>query len=210
MDLSAVLALTVTSNVLVFMVLILWVSRLLNQVQAEQHGEFLQREHKAKEEGMTDALTGLMNRRGWEMRMKQAEEQCQRLGANACVIAIDLDGLKRINDTLGHGQGDAFIKRAANALRTAARRDDFLARLGGDEFAYLAVGCEPEHAVIVLNRLAMALQKGEVPASLGYAMRDLAGSLSAAFHEADQAMYQNKRARKGGPPPARAGAGVPR
>ncbi|HUS24379.1 MAG TPA: GGDEF domain-containing protein [Candidatus Binatia bacterium] len=196
LDLATALALTVTANVAVFLALTIWVSRLLNQLQAEQRGEMLQREQAVREEGMTDILTGLLNRRGWEMRLQQVEDLSRRNGGNAAVIVIDLDGLKRINDTQGHAQGDALIKRAGNALRGAARRDDYLARLGGDEFAYLAVGCEPQHAHIVLSRLSHALEKAEVQASLGYAMRDLAGSLTAAFAEADHAMYQHKRARK--------------
>jgi len=116
------------------------------------------------------------------------------------VIVIDLDGLKRINDTEGHAKGDDFIRRAGNALRVAARREDVLARLGGDEFACLSVGCVPEHANAVLKRLSQSLQKASVPASLGYAMRDLAGSIGAAFQEADAAMYTHKRARKAGKP----------
>ncbi|MGH8481802.1 MAG: diguanylate cyclase domain-containing protein, partial [Nevskiaceae bacterium] len=90
------------------------------------------------------------------------------------------------------------IRRAGNALRVAARRDDVLARLGGDEFGCLSVGCVPEHANEILKRLSLALSKANVPASLGYAMRDLAGSIAAAFQEADQAMYMHKRARKAG------------
>jgi GGDEF domain-containing protein len=80
----------------------------------------------------------------------------------------------------------------------AARRDDVLARLGGDEFACLSVGCVPEHANEILKRLSNALVKANVPASLGFAMRGLAGSIPAAFQEADQAMYTHKRARQAG------------
>lgn len=202
LELSMALAVTVTANILVFIALSEWVSRLLLRIEEERTGVFVRRESQAKAEGMTDMLTQLVNRRGWDLAVKQAEERCQREHLNAAVIVIDLDGLKRINDTLGHAKGDEFIRRAATALRGAGRREDTLARLGGDEFAYLSVGCEPEHAAVVLSRLSQALQKASVPASLGYAMRDLAGSIGAAFQEADQSMYAHKRARKSQAAPA--------
>lgn len=196
LDFSVALALSVTANIVIFIALAEWVGRLLVKIDEERTGAFVARETRAKEEGMTDMLTGLLNRRGWDQSVAQAEARCLREGLNAAVIVIDLDGLKRINDTLGHAKGDDLIRRAANALRAGASREDALARLGGDEFAYLSVGCEPEHAGVVLRRLSQALQKASVPASLGYAMRDLAGSIAAAFQEADQAMYAHKRERK--------------
>jgi diguanylate cyclase (GGDEF)-like protein len=199
LEFSLALALSVTGNIVVFIALSEWVGRMLARIEAERTGHFVERESKAKAEGMTDILTGLVNRRGWDRAVAESEAKCQRDGLNACVIVIDLDGLKRINDTLGHAKGDDFIRRASTALRTASRREDCLARLGGDEFAYLSINCPPEHAQIVLKRLSQALQKANVPASLGYAMRDLAGSIGAAFQEADQAMYAHKRARKAGP-----------
>lgn len=196
LEIPVVLALAITANIAVFIALSEWVGAYLVKLEEQRTGVFVQRETKAKEEGMTDMLTGLLNRRGWDQQMSQSEARCQRENLNACVIVIDLDGLKRINDTEGHGKGDEFIRRAGTALKLAARRDEILARLGGDEFACLSVGCAPEHAGVVLKRLSQALEKAAVPASLGYAMRDLAGSLGGAFHEADQAMYRHKRHRK--------------
>ena len=202
LEFPVALALSVTANIVVFLSLSEWVARLLARIEVERTGDFAQREHKAKEEGMTDMLTTLLNRRGWDLAVKQSEERCAREGLNACVVVIDLDGLKRINDTEGHASGDEFIRRAGSALKLAARREDVLARLGGDEFACLTLGCAPEHAGVVLKRISQSLQKGGVPASLGYAMRDLAGSIGAAFQEADHAMYAHKRARKSQASPA--------
>lgn len=196
MDLPLAAALLITITILGFVGVVEWVSRLLRHLQEEQTGVLVLRETRAKEEGMTDILTGLLNRRGWDQAMRRWEDRCQRENLNACVIVIDLDGLKLVNDTQGHAKGDELIRRAGHALRSASRQEDCLARLGGDEFAYLSVGCAPEHAGVVLRRLAASLHASQVPASLGYAMRDLAGSLSAAFQEADKAMYEHKRARK--------------
>jgi diguanylate cyclase (GGDEF)-like protein len=196
LDSALALALMVTANIVVFLALTEWISRFMVRLEEQRTGIYVQREVQAKQEGMTDMLTQLRNRRGWDQDVREAEARCRNENLNACVIVIDLDGLKRVNDTEGHAKGDEFIRRAGNALRTAARRDDILARLGGDEFACLSVGCVPEHANEILKRLSTAMAKANVPASLGFAMRDLAGSIAAAFQEADQAMYRHKRARK--------------
>ena len=200
LELSLAVALMVTANIVVFLGFSEWVSRFLARLEEERTGIYVKRESQAKVEGMTDMLTNLLNRRGWDQAVKEAEAKCRKENLNACVIVIDLDGLKKINDTEGHAKGDDFIRRAGNALRIAARREDVLARLGGDEFACLSVGCQPEHATAVLKRLSQALQKANVPASLGHAMRDLSGSIPGAFQEADHEMYQHKRARKAGKP----------
>jgi diguanylate cyclase (GGDEF)-like protein len=196
LEFSLSLALMVTANIVVFMALSEWITRFLVRLEEERTGIYVKRETQAKQEGMTDLLTSLLNRRGWDQAVREAEARCRKENLNACVIVVDLDGLKKINDTEGHSRGDEFIRRAGTALKAGARRDDILARLGGDEFGCLAVGALPEHATEILKRLSMALNKANVPASLGYAMRDLAGSISAAFQEADQAMYTHKRARK--------------
>lgn len=195
-EMALALALTVTASIAAFLVLIYWVTSLMSQLEARQTAQYVERESQAKEEGMTDALTGLLNRRGWERHLKQEEERCLQQGLNGCVVMIDLDDLKKVNDTQGHSQGDELIKRAAVALRNGARSGDVLARLGGDEFAYLAIGCQPEHAGVVVRRLAESMIKNQVGASVGYAMRDINVNLQGAFDEADRSMYANKRARK--------------
>jgi len=189
-------AISSTAGIFVSLLLIEWVSGLLREREAEQTGELQQRELQAREEGMTDVLTGLLNRRGWDHNMLLQDERYRRQGGNACVIVIDLDGLKRINDTEGHAAGDVLIRKAGRALQQAGRDEDLIARLGGDEFAYLAVDCQPQHADIVARRLMQSMERSGVQASLGYALRDLCGSLPAAFKEADSAMYIHKRQRK--------------
>lgn len=196
LDPMLAVAISSTAGIFVSLLLIEWVSGLLREREAEQTGELQQRELQAREEGMTDALTGLLNRRGWDHNIQLQEQRYARQGGNACVIVIDLDGLKRINDTEGHLAGDTLIRKAGQALQLAGRPDDLIARLGGDEFAYLAVDCLPQHADIVTRRLMQSMERNGTQASLGYAMRDLCGSLPAAFKEADSAMYVHKRQRK--------------
>lgn len=192
-------AISSTAGIFVSLALIEWVSGLLVEREAEQTGELEQRELQAREEGMTDVLTGLLNRRGWDLHVGQQEERYRAGGGNACVIVVDLDGLKRINDTEGHAAGDVLIRKAGRALQLAGRPEDLIARLGGDEFAYLATDCQPQHADVVMRRLMQSMERSNVEASFGYAMRDLCGSLGAAFKEADSAMYNHKRQRKAQP-----------
>ncbi|MBL6751021.1 MAG: GGDEF domain-containing protein [Nevskia sp.] len=155
-----------------------------------------QREEKARLEAATDALTQLYNRRGWEQCLLVEEIRCQRDNLDACVIAIDLDGLKEINDLQGHAAGDQLLQRAAHALRVTARRRDVVARLGGDEFAFLAAEIAPGSAPIVTERLRKALNQAGISASMGAAPRSGNGSINAAAEIADRLMYQDKRQRK--------------
>ena len=146
-------------------------------------------------EAQSDALTQLSNRRAWDTLLLQEEERCRRYGHPAAVLVIDLDELKRVNDTLGHAAGDALIVRAAEALRMAARATDVVARLGGDEFGVIAVECDLHGAEALLDRTRRALREHEVKASIGMAVRLPAIGLKLAWETADHRMYVEKRAR---------------
>lgn len=151
----------------------------------------------------TDALTGLSNRRAWNTLMEQEEDRSRRYGHPAAVLVIDVDGLKRVNDSAGHAAGDALIVRTAQALRQAARKHDVVARLGGDEFGILAIECDHAGAQALLERTRQALQEAGLQASAGMATRDPAHGLQVAWEHADQAMYREKRRpRTGDLPPA--------
>ncbi len=149
-------------------------------------------------QAMTDPLTGVGNRRAWDERMVTEESRCRRFGQSACIISIDLDGLKALNDTAGHAQGDALIKDTADELSRACRGTDFVARLGGDEFGILAVECHADIEKRLLKAIEERLKKRGIGASIGTAMRDPARDLHHAWEEADRAMYVAKRARKTG------------
>lgn len=157
--------------------------------------ETMRRSERLAVEANTDALTGLYNRRAWDRLLAQEEERCRRYGHPAHVLAIDLNGLKHVNDTLGHAAGDELIARAAMALRQAAREADVVARIGGDEFAILAVECDSLGAQAMLQRVRAALAQTQVSASIGLAARDPAGGLEAAKVVADRLMYKEKRSR---------------
>lgn len=146
-------------------------------------------------EAQTDALTRLPNRRAWDACLLREEERCRRYGTPAALVAIDLNDLKRTNDSLGHAAGDALIVRAADALRSVIREPDLVARLGGDEFGVVAMNCNADGVAALQDRVRRAFATHGVQAALGTAVRHPARGLAAAWEEADQRMYDEKKAR---------------
>lgn len=156
------------------------------------------RSERAEAAAMLDELTGLWNRRAWE-RFREAEEaRCCRYGHSACVLSVDLDGLKLANDQRGHDAGDELLRRAAQALTSSVREQDVVARVGGDEFAVLLVECQEEQGRAVERRLRAQLDRDQVAASVGFARREPGTGLDQAWLRADEGMYREKRARKAG------------
>ena len=169
-------------------------NRLLN---AEISGEETARRAERIEMEMNrDKLTSLYNRRGWDSLLAKEEERCRRYGHPACVIFVDLDELKTINDTKGHLAGDALLVSAARAIMQSARATDVAARFGGDEFAILAIECDAAAAAVLVERLRAQLETQGVKASIGVARRQPDKSLFDALTEADAAMYAEKNVRK--------------
>jgi diguanylate cyclase len=140
-----------------------------------------------------DALTGLYNRGGWDRLLSSEESRCRRFGHPACLLSIDLDGLKEINDSAGHAAGDELLLQAATAIRSSIRERDVAARCGGDEFAVLAVECDELGGASLVGRLQEAFIACEVRASIGFAMRDSQYGLLHAWRQADEAMYRHKQ-----------------
>jgi len=98
-----------------------------------------------------DSLTGLPNRRYLDQEMLKNATWCHQNDESLALFHIDLDGFKQVNDTLGHGAGDAMLVHTANLLRSSIDKDDFLARIGGDEFI---IARRSEESVQRLTRLA--------------------------------------------------------
>jgi diguanylate cyclase (GGDEF)-like protein len=143
-----------------------------------------------------DALTGLLNRRGLEVVADLVLRSARREGRSVAVLFADLDGLKAVNDTLGHGAGDALIREAARALQEAFREADAVTRLGGDEFAVLLVGLDPGVGDLMAQRARDALSR--TPASVGIAVAAdaRAASLTQLLDLADADMYRDKQHRR--------------
>ena len=144
-----------------------------------------------------DSLTGLYNRRGWDQLLTAEESRCRRHGRAACLVSIDLDDLKVVNDSGGHEKGDELLRRTGQALRAIIRTQDVAARVGGDEFAILAVECDAEAVRALQARLESGLGSAGISASLGVALRSADLDLTQTWRKADEAMYRAKRERKG-------------
>lgn len=150
-------------------------------------------------------MTGLANRRAWDRLSAAEDDRCRRYGHPACVLVVDLDGLKAVNDHSGHAAGDDLLRRAAAVLRAAARRTDLVARVGGDEFGVLAVDIEPADGVAQAERLHAALAVAGIDATVGVAARPPDGNLTLTETWRRANMYQHKRRRRRtGPPSDRA------
>lgn len=161
-------------------------------------------EQKLEVAAITDEMTGLLNRRGFLLIAGQEHRVAIRQKQGLAIVAADLDGLKQINDSLGHEQGDRAIRQMAEILRTTLRESDVVARLGGDEFVALAYDVDAERIATVIERVRVAVERapgvGPYPLSLSIGVALMAPpssrSLDDLMAEADQVMYVNKRARK--------------
>lgn len=105
-----------------------------------------------------DPLTGLINRREFERRLKQAIYNAHNDGEQYALCFLDLDQFKIINDTAGHAAGDEFLKQIAHQLSINLRHSDVLARLGGDEFAILLDDCNLETGSIIANKICTTIK----------------------------------------------------
>jgi diguanylate cyclase (GGDEF)-like protein/PAS domain S-box-containing protein len=155
---------------------------------------------------LRDGLTGLYNRRGFLELSAQVVRVAEREQHRLALLFVDLDGLKVINDQLGHGHGDRAIVDAAELLSTTCRATDLVARLGGDEFVVLASNVEGERIEILKDRLDRARaqlnqQTGrpyQVSFSMGVASFDPAApvAIESLLVEADARMYEAKADRR--------------
>jgi diguanylate cyclase (GGDEF)-like protein len=154
---------------------------------------------------LTDELTGLRNRRGFLVLADQALRMARRSRAKCVLVFIDLDGLKRVNDTRGHAAGDALIADASRVLGRVFRESDVVGRVGGDEFAVFAILDEHDGSSAVSARLqaeidqfnAQAVPTMRVSMSIGIEEIHPASEtpLDVLLTRADRAMYEKKRRR---------------
>jgi diguanylate cyclase (GGDEF)-like protein len=118
--------------------------------------EMQQRE--LEDRAVTDVLTGLYNRTLLASTLEQAMEQSRRAGTPMTLLALDLDGFKAVNDTMGHAAGDKVLQGVADALRSRVRRSDTAFRFGGEEFLILLFDTDQEEGLRVAEELRAAVE----------------------------------------------------
>lgn len=171
------------------------------------HAEELKQRDNAVSEmrmlSLTDVLTGLYNRRGFFLLAERIHKLAQRKRTKSAVIFADIDGLKCVNDALGHDVGDAMIRDAALVFRQSFRHADVVARLGGDEF--VAYTLDDEQPDVILARIEANLRAFNLMQERSYSVSISAGvvlvdssadqTLSHYVLQADAQMYAQKRSR---------------
>jgi diguanylate cyclase (GGDEF)-like protein/PAS domain S-box-containing protein len=174
-------------------------------------------ENELVHRSLHDQLTGLPNRFLFQDRLRHALDRGHREDTPTCVLIMDLDGFKAINDELGHPMGDAVLVAFADRLRSVLRASDTAARLGGDEFSIVCENTEPADAEVLADRLrtsvtdALSLHGMDVPIGISIGIGATPGGeepelvYERVVREADDAMYTDKarrrrsRDRPGGP-----------
>jgi diguanylate cyclase (GGDEF)-like protein len=165
----------------------------------------LERENRQlKSLSLSDDLTGLYNKRFFTIQLEIEMARAQRTGQPCCLMMIDFDNFKEINDRLGHDEGDRFLIQMGGLIREKLRPTDFVCRYGGDEFAVIMPATSLLDGIGIAKRLQeftahftwkMAIR---VSASFGMAAFDPSNRLNAEefFKQADSELYKAKKAGK--------------
>ena len=152
-----------------------------------------------------DPLTGLANRRHFELMLAGEVDRVARAGEPALVLMIDIDHFKKVNDAHGHPAGDEVLKHVAHTLQDCIRPMDTVARFGGEEFSMILPNCPPSFAQAVAERIRIRVQSMTIPISPGDDAVRVTVSLGGAFapqwvrsspllwvERADQQLYRAK------------------
>lgn len=149
----------------------------------------------------TDELTGILNRRGFIEKGQEALDMLQETDTVGTVFFMDMDGLKKINDTWGHEMGDKAIQAQSKVVKSVFRGTDVVGRLSGDEFGVVAIGMKLNYLESIRLKVDMMCKKVSLEEKLPFTLSislgavDLQGSsvLKKLLTEADQEMYKEKR-----------------
>jgi diguanylate cyclase (GGDEF)-like protein len=164
------------------------------------------KQQQLQNQSIKDDLTGLNNRRGFLLLAEQMLRTARRERSGFLLLFLDLDGLKFINDTYGHAEGNRAITEAADVLRDCFRSSDLLARLGGDEFAALAMNSTATAEGALRSRLDQILATVNAKPNRTYPLGFSVGILACAptdeqtmeslLAQADALMYESKRRKR--------------
>ncbi len=151
---------------------------------------------------MTDALTGLGNRRAFDHEMSRRISEFERYGTSFCLLMLDVDHFKKFNDTHGHLAGDEVLRMVGKSLQASVRESDFVARYGGEEFGVIVPQSTFTKALAGAERVRAAIERAEckfegktlhVTASIGVAQMIGSRTAAALVQFADQALYAAKQ-----------------
>jgi diguanylate cyclase (GGDEF)-like protein len=168
---------------------------------------------RVKQLAYIDGLTGIFNRRFFELRFTEELERARRFGGGMAVIMIDIDQFKRLNDEFGHLLGDEVLRQVSSILHHQLRKFDVVCRYGGEEFAILLSQTNQEHAMQVADKLRRLVETWQFP-GVPRPVTISAGAASFPEHgttrdelmkAADAGMYAAKKAGRNqvyGPPEA--------
>lgn len=158
--------------------------------------------NKFKELSMYDYLTEIYNRRGFKSSFNKIHKLAEREGVESILIYADLNGLKKINDTYGHSEGDRAIKETANALNKVFRGSDIISRIGGDEFLIYAYNSNLDKFDEMVNRINDILDKKSKSLKLEYKIQLSCGvinidpssnNIDDLIKKADKNLYERKK-----------------
>jgi diguanylate cyclase len=178
---------------------------LQSQLEAsQQEVEKLNQElRSARGQALNDPLTGINNRRGFEARFREIIDTPGAIEKGLCLLMLDIDHFKKVNDTFGHLFGDKVIQAAAAMLKSKVKGQDVVARLGGEEFAVLLPETNVTGAFVVAEQIRQGFEKskirrqdaqepiGGITISIGIA--SFSGDLTTMLDQADQALYHSKQ-----------------
>lgn len=151
-----------------------------------------------------DALTGLSNRRQFELAISREIDRVARAGEPALVLMVDIDYFKKVNDTHGHAAGDEVIKAVGHALQDCVRPMDTVSRFGGEEFSIILPNCPPAFGQTVAERIRLKVQRRAISVAPGvdvsvtisiggaFAPQWVRSSATLWIERADQQLYRAK------------------
>ncbi|WP_417481434.1 GGDEF domain-containing protein [Maricaulis sp.] len=159
---------------------------------------------RVREEAMTDALTGIANRKRFDESLRKARREADTTGTPLSLVLCDIDFFKRFNDTWGHQTGDQIIRFVAGCLTRHAPESHVVARYGGEEFGIVMPGATPEEALAIAEKIRRTVESkkllrkstnedlGNITISMGIATFQGSESIEALIERADTHLYRSK------------------
>lgn len=177
----------------------------LNVAGGLERQELVKQAKQLESQAITDGLTGLANRKGFDARLAAEVERSRRHGRPMALLMLDLDHFKQVNDGYGHPIGDQVLKQVGRVLKETVRKCDFAARYGGEEFAVIAAESDMQAAVSLAERLLIAVAEISINIDSGSYSPTVSIGLAAApsptetltaemlIAQADKLLYEAKR-----------------